>query len=125
MEDEPGRASLLQIIAGDGLSGGFLWLAGTNTWRGGPLCWSVRMNGGQREARMSPPPRGSAFGKEADAAFNFASGWHNACQWLPLLIVRLGKPTCAWICFTEKSWLSASLVEPFGATRDAYVVTFD
>jgi hypothetical protein len=30
-------------------------------------------------------PKRYTFDKEAGAAFIFASGWHPACQWLPLL----------------------------------------
>ena len=33
-----------QIARGGGLSDGFLWLAGTNTGCGWPVCWDVRMN---------------------------------------------------------------------------------
>ena len=46
MEDEIGRAKIFADCL-YGLSDGFLWLAGTNTWRGGTLCWDVPMDAGQ------------------------------------------------------------------------------
>ena len=53
MENEIGRASLLQTIAGDGLSDGFLWLAGTNAGWG----WdrALRRPDGCRQAVRTRP----------------------------------------------------------------------